>query len=340
MKLDIKDMTLEEIQKLITQLGEKPFRAKQVFQWIHKGVRDFDEMSNLPKAFLEQLREATYLGKMEIVKVQQSANDFTRKYLFRLSDGNFIESVFMKYKYGNSVCVSSQAGCRMGCKFCASAVNGLQRNLTASEMLDQIFNIQRETGEGISNVVIMGMGEPLDNYQAVTRFIKLLHNQEGLNLSLRNITLSTCGLLPEIGQISRELPQINLAISLHAPNDEIRNSLMPINRKYSMASLLETCKEVAANTGRRITFEYALIKGINDSLSHGEELADRLKGINCHVNLIPLNHINENKWKGTDRAYALKFQNVLERRSIPTTIRRELGDDIDAACGQLRNTKF
>lgn len=340
MKKDIKDMTLEEIQDLVCNMGEQKFRAKQVFQWIHKGVREFEEMTNLPKAFLEKLQGVVYLGKIEILKVQHSAHDATGKYLFRLSDGNLVESVFMKYKHGNSVCVSSQAGCRMGCKFCASAVNGLQRNLTSSEMIDQVFSIEREAGEKISNVVIMGMGEPLDNLQGVKKFITLLHAQDGLNLSLRSITLSTCGLLPEIRQISRELPQINLAISLHAPNDEIRNRIMPINRKYSIIPLLETCKEVASKTGRRITFEYALIQGVNDSLSQAEELAEKLKGINCHVNLIPLNNIDENKWKGTERAQVIKFQNVLERRSVPATIRRELGDDIDAACGQLRNLNY
>jgi 23S rRNA (adenine2503-C2)-methyltransferase len=336
MKKDLKDLTIKELERYLEKQGEKKFRAKQIFSWIYKGADRFEDMTNLSKELRDKLSEEAKLGKLEILKVQSSEKDGTRKYLFGLEDGNSIESVFMKYKFGNTVCISSQAGCRMGCSFCASAINGLQRNLTAGEMADQILSIEKDTGEKVGNIVVMGTGEPLDNYENLTRFIENIHEKDGLNIGMRSITVSTCGLVPKMTDIAKDFPQINLAVSLHAPNDSIRNKMMPISKRYPMDELLAACKKHVEATGRRITFEYALVKGINDSDKNAEELAAKLRGVNCHVNLIPLNRVAETGLYGTERTDAERFRDILEKRGIQVTIRRELGSDIDAACGQLR----
>jgi 23S rRNA (adenine2503-C2)-methyltransferase len=293
-------------------------------------------MTDLSLELRQKLEENAEIKRLRILKVQHSEKDGTRKYLFGLEDGNSIESVFMKYKFGNTVCISSQAGCRMGCSFCASAINGLQRNLTAGEMADQILSIEKDTGEKVGNIVVMGTGEPLDNYENLSGFIRNINDKNGLNIGMRNITVSTCGLIPKMIEIAGDFPQINLAVSLHAPNDAIRNKLMPISKRYPMDELLKGCRRHVELTGRRITFEYALVRGVNDSDRNGEELADKLRGFNCHVNLIPLNRVAETGLYGTERADAERFRALLEKRGIQVTIRRELGSDIDAACGQLR----
>lgn len=336
MKTDLKDLTMKELENYLERLGEKKFRAKQIFSWIYKGAGSFGEMTDLSLELRQKLEENAKIKKLRILKVQHSEKDGTRKYLFGLEDGNSIESVFMKYKFGNTVCISSQAGCRMGCSFCASAINGLQRNLTAGEMADQILSIEKDTGEKAGNIVVMGTGEPLDNYENLSGFIRNINDKSGLNIGMRNITVSTCGLIPKMLEIAEDFPQINLAVSLHAPNDSIRNKLMPISRRYPMDELLKACRRHVELTGRRITFEYALVRGVNDSDRNGEELADKLRGLNCHVNLIPLNRVAETGLYGTERADAERFRALLEKRGIQVTVRRELGSDIDAACGQLR----
>lgn len=336
MKKDLKNLTIKELEQYLEELGEKKFRTKQIFGWIYKGVDRFDEMTDLSKELRQKLEEHAEIKKLQILKVQNSEKDGTRKYLFGLEDGNSIESVFMKYKFGNTVCISSQAGCRMGCSFCASAINGLQRNLTAGEMADQILSIEKDTGEKVSNVVVMGTGEPLDNYENLSRFIENIHAKDGLNIGMRSITVSTCGLIPKMMDLAKDYPQINVAVSLHAPNDAIRSKLMPISKRYPMDELLAACNQHISLTGRRITFEYALVKGLNDSDSQAGALAARLRGINCHVNLIPLNQVAETGLHGTERPNVERFRDILEKRGIQVTIRRELGSDIDAACGQLR----
>ena len=336
MKRDLKDLSIKELEQYLEELGEKKFRAKQIFGWIYKGVESFSEMTDLSKELRQKLEDQTELKKLQILKVQNSEKDGTRKYLFGLEDGNSIESVFMKYKFGNTVCISSQAGCRMGCSFCASAFNGLQRNLTAGEMADQILSIEKDTGEKVGNIVVMGTGEPLDNYGNLSKFIENIHEKEGLNIGMRSITVSTCGLIPKMMDLGKDFPQINVAVSLHAPNDAIRSKLMPISKRYPMDELLAACNQHISLTGRRITFEYALVKGMNDSDSQAESLAARLRGINCHVNLIPLNRVIETGLQGTERSNVERFRDSLEKRGIQVTIRRELGGDIDAACGQLR----
>ncbi len=336
MKTDIKSMTLEELGDFLELLGEKKYRAAQIFGWLYKGIYDFSEMTNQSISLREKLEQEAYIEKLAIEKFQVSQKDGTRKYLFGLRSGNAIESVFMKYKYGNTVCVSSQAGCRMNCAFCASAARGFAHDLTASEMVDQIIAIEKETGEKISNIVVMGTGEPFDNYETLCRFIELVHAEEGLNIGLRSITVSTCGIIPKMEEFAEDFPQVNLAVSLHAPNDKIRDTLIPMNKKYPIKPLLETCRKHTEKTGRRITFEYALIKGINDKESHARELAERLAGMLCHVNLIPLNTVSELPFEGADRKAAEHFLALLEAKGIQATIRRELGSDIDGACGQLR----
>ena len=333
---DIKSMTLTELKELMTELGEKPFRAKQIYSWLHEHLAaSWEEMTNLPKS-LKQKLEAYPITALETVDVQISKTDGTRKYLFRLSDGNMIESVLMKYKYGNSVCISSQAGCRMGCRFCASTIGGLARNLLPSEMLDQIYRIQASIGERVSNVVVMGSGEPLDNYDNLLRFIHILTEEGGLHLSQRNLTVSTCGLVPKMYELAEEKLQMTLAVSLHAPNDEKRQELMPIAQKYSMDELLEACRNYFDKTGRRITFEYSLVKGVNDKKEHAQELISRVKGMNCHINLIPVNPIKERDYEQSEKNSIKNFKDMLERKGINATVRREMGRDIDGACGQLR----
>ena len=335
--MDIKSMTLSELTEYVVKQGYPKFRAKQIYDWCHvKVVRDVDEMKNIPKDIREKLKES--FVSLDVVERFESGVDGTNKFVFRLFDGNVIESVFMPYKHGNSVCISSQAGCRMGCRFCASTLMGLARDLTASEMLDQIYAISYITGERVSNVVVMGTGEPLDNYDNLCRFIELLTNKDGLNISQRNITVSSCGLVPEIYRLADEKFAITFALSLHAPNDEKRRELMPIANKYSIDEVLKACKYYFEKTGRRITFEYSLVAGENDGIEEAEELSTLLKGFPCHVNLIPVNPIKERNYKRADANSIQKFKNRLEKNAINATIRRGMGKDIDAACGQLRKT--
>jgi len=336
MKQKIKEMNKKELETFFKNMGEPVFRAKQVFSWMHRGAFSFEEMTNLPKYLREKLDCDTQITYLDILKKQTSEKDGTRKYLFGLLDGNAVETVYMQYKHGNSICISSQAGCRMGCRFCASTVNGLQRNLTAGEMVDQILMVEKDTASKISNVVVMGTGEPFDNYENLCRFIELIHDKDGLNIGLRNITVSTCGIIPKIKEFSMDFPQVNLAVSLHAVDENARNQLMPINQRYPMEELLKACRDYAKKTGRRITFEYTLVAGINDTPKHAQQLRSKLSGILCHVNLIPLNTVSENNWKGTKRELAGQFAEILGQKGIPVTIRRELGSDISAACGQLR----
>lgn len=334
---DIRSLDLREMQQLAERMEEKTFRGKQLFQWVHgHQVSSWDEMSNLSVKFREKLAEEFVLNPLHIEKKQLSKKKDTAKYLFKLPDGNYIESVWMKYHHGNSVCISSQVGCRMGCTFCASTLSGLARNLSAGEMLSQIYEIQRETGERVSNVIVMGMGEPLDNYDNLIRFVKLLSDQDGIRISQRNITVSTCGLVDGIRKLMKEKLQITLAISLHAPNDEIRQQTMPVARRYSMDELLLACRDYFQETKRRITFEYSMIRGVNDSAEQAVELAGRLRGLNCHINLIPLNEVKERSCSRSRQADIERFKKILEKQGMNVTIRREMGSDIDAACGQLR----
>ena len=335
--MDIRSCDEKDMEEIAHAFGEKAFRGKQLFQWIHdKRVEYFDEMSNLSISFREKLKENYVISGVTIMEKQLSRRGDTAKYLFSLPDGNIIESVWMKYHHGNSVCISSQVGCRMGCTFCASTLTGLTRNLTAGEMLSQIYEIQRETGERVSHVIVMGMGEPLDNYDNLIRFIRLLSHEKGIHISQRNITVSTCGLVEQIRRLAEERMQITLAISLHAPNDDIRRCTMPVAKRYCIEEVLVACREYFQMTGRRITFEYSMIRGVNDRVEHAEELAERIRGLNCHVNLIPLNEVKERKCLRSTEEDIRRFKLTLEKYLINVTIRREMGSDIDAACGQLR----
>ena len=335
-KIDIKSLNFTELQKLLEEMGEKKFRAKQLYEWIHKRlVLSFDEMTNLSKDMRKKLDESCTIEGARIIKKQVSS-DGTAKFLMRLSDGNTVESVLMKYKHGNSVCISTQVGCRMGCRFCASTVGGLIRSLKTSEMLDQIYEIQRTTGERVSNIILMGIGEPLDNYDNVVKFIRMISDENGLNISQRNITLSTCGLVDRLKKLVDEKLTITIAISLHAPNDELRREMMPIANRYSIHEIIDACRYYVDMTGRRITFEYSLVAGVNDQPDDIRELTAILKRRNCHLNLIPVNPIKERDFKKPDRKNALEFKNKLEKNGINVTIRRERGSDIDGACGQLR----
>ena len=335
---DIKSLDLEELTEYIEDLGEKKFRAKQIYKWLHQDfVTGFDEMTNIPKDLRDRLKEDACIYVVKPVKVMVSELDGTRKYLYELNDGNIIESVLMKYHHGNSVCISTQVGCRMGCRFCASTLDGLERQLTPSEMLDEVYRIQKDIGERVSNIVLMGSGEPLDNYDNVIKFIKLISDENGLNISGRNITLSTCGIVPMIRRLADEKMQLTLAISLHASDDDTRRKLMPVANKYTIEELLDACRYFFQTTGRRITFEYSLVSGINDTESEAKKLGGLLNDINCHVNLIPVNPIKERDFKQSVKKDVEKFKNVLEKYKINVTIRREMGSDIDAACGQLRN---
>ncbi len=334
--INLRDLQLHEMEELLVSMGQPKFRAKQVFQWIYKGVRSFDEMRNVPKALQEALAQTCVIGNLSPLVIQKSKSDGTRKYLYQLEDGNTIESVFMQYKYGNSICVSSQAGCRMGCRFCASTRNGLARNLTPGEIVSQLMEAEADTGEKIGHIVVMGTGEPFDNYENLSGFLRIVNDKNGLNIGMRNITVSTCGLVPMIERFGEDFPQVNLAISLHGTTDEIRGSMMPVNKRYPLADLLKACKAYTEKTGRRITFEYTLVNGVNDSDEDADRLCRLLKGMLCHVNLIPLNKVAESGFDTVSRARAGEFQEVLEARGIAATVRRELGADIDAACGQLR----
>lgn len=333
--MDIKSMTLSELTDAIIQKGYPKFRAKQIYDWMHvKLVRSVEEMKNVPKDIRQWIAEDFI--SLEIVERYESRIDGTNKFVFRLQDGNVIESVFMPYSYGNSVCISSQAGCRMGCRFCASTLMGLARNLTASEMLDQIYAITRATGQRISNVVVMGTGEPLDNYDNLCRFIRMLTNEDGLHISQRNITVSSCGLVPEIYRLADEGFAITFALSLHAATDEKRRELMPIANRYSIAEVLDACRYYFDKTGRRVTFEYSLVAGENDTKEDAQKLGELLKDMACHVNLIPVNPIKERNFKRADEKSIQKFKVRLEKNGAHVTIRKGMGKDIDAACGQLR----
>ncbi len=334
---DIKSMTKRELEEELLAMGEKAFRAGQLYQWMHvKLARSFDEMTNLSKAFREKLKEEYTYTALQAVQVQESKLDGTKKFLFELEDGNVVESVWMQYKHGNSVCISSQVGCRMGCRFCASTLDGLERNLRPSEMLDQIYAIQLLTGERVSNVVVMGTGEPMDNYDNLLRFLQLLTDENGLNISQRNVTVSTCGIVPKMRQLAGEQLQITLALSLHAATDEKRRELMPIANRYTIQELMEACAYYFEKTGRRITFEYSLVGGVNDTDEDAGRLSALAKPLNCHINLIPVNPIRERDYVQSEAGRVRAFQEKLTKNHINATVRREMGRDIDGACGQLR----
>ncbi|MCI8666796.1 MAG: 23S rRNA (adenine(2503)-C(2))-methyltransferase RlmN [Dorea sp.] len=336
-KKDICSFNYGELAEEMHAMGEKPFRSRQLYEWLHVKLADsFEEMTNLSKSLRGKLSQAYAIPRAEVVERQISKEDSTEKFLFGLEDGNMIESVLMRHPYGNSVCVSSQAGCRMGCRFCASAIGGLKRNLAASEMLRQIYQIQRLTKERVSHVVVMGTGEPLDNYENFVRFIRMVSDEHGLNISQRNITASTCGLVPNMHKLALEGLQITLALSLHGSNQEKRSRLMPVANKYDLQEVLEACDDYFHKTGRRVTFEYSLIEGINDQPEDVRELTAILKPRNCHLNLIPVNPVRERQYRKPDRKNAGVFKNKLEKNGINVTIRRERGSDIDGACGQLR----
>ena len=336
-KMDIKSMNLAELKAYMEGLGEKGFRAKQIYEWLHKKqVSSFDEMSNISKSLIEKLKEDCYLVDLKKEAVQVSKIDGTRKYLFLLSDGNVIESVLMKYKHGNSVCISSQVGCRMGCRFCASTLDGLVRGLTPSEMIDQIYQIGKDVGERISNVVVMGTGEPMDNFDNLLKFIELLTDENGLNISQRNLTVSTCGIVPKIRELAEHKLQITLALSLHASTQEKRLELMPVANKYEIHEVIEACRYYFEQTKRRVSFEYSLVAGVNDTKEDVEQLTRLIRGMNCHVNLIPVNPIKERTYVQPDMEAIHNFKDKLEKNGINVTVRREMGRDIDGACGQLR----
>ena len=335
--MDLKSMTLQEMQEYMESIGEKKFRAKQIYEWFHKHLAlSLDEMNNVPKKLKEKIEQTQEIYGVKPVDCFISKIDGTRKYLFELYDGNIIESVLMKYKHGNSVCISSQAGCRMGCKFCASTLGGLDRNLTPSEMLSQIYYIQRDTEERVSNVVMMGTGEPMDNYDNFLKFIHILTDEHGLHISQRNITVSTCGIVPNMKRLAEEKLQITLALSLHGSTQEKRKVLMPVANKYELSEVLAACDYYFEKTGRRVTFEYSLVHGVNDKEEDAAELIHILKHRNCHLNLIPVNPIKERTFEKPSKKNAMNFKNKLEKSGINVTIRREMGSDIDGACGQLR----
>lgn len=336
MKKDIASLNLDELTELVVSLSQPKFRAEQLFTWLQSGVRSFDEMTNIPIKLKEKLAEGYYIVTANIKKRLESNIDDTVKYLYELYDGELVESVLMKYNHGYSICISTQVGCRMGCSFCASGLNGLTRNLTASEMLSQITTAQKDKNIRISNVVLMGMGEPMDNLSNVVRFLELVAHEKGLNIGLRHISVSTSGVVSGIYKFMEYKFPVTLSISLHAPNDEIRSSIMRVNKKWNVETLIKACKDYIKMTGRRISFEYAVISGVNDSDSCAKELAKLLKGMLCHVNLIPANPVKENSFSKPDRTKILRFCELLNSLGINTTIRRTLGADIDASCGQLR----
>lgn len=336
-KTNILNANPDILAGIVRSFGQKEFRARQIFGWLSKGVESFDDMSNIPAALRAKLEEEYYIGLPKVIVEQQSKTDGTRKCLFEFADGARVESVFMKYSYGNSICISSQVGCRMGCSFCASTMSGLERNLTAGEMLGQILKMRNITGEDIGHVVVMGMGEPFDNYDNLAEFIRLVNNPLGHGLGMRNITVSTCGIVPMIERFGRDFPQVNLAVSLHASNEERRKQLMPVARAYGYDELISACRSYAEKTGRRVTFEYSMIDGVNDSVQTANELASHLKGWQTHVNLIPLNKVEGRTYNAAVNSNIMQFKKTLENAGIAVTVRRTLGADIDAACGQLRN---
>jgi len=332
----LKSMTVPEIAAVLKELGQPVFRAKQVYSWLHKGVRSYEEMTNLPKALRDTLENAYPICPPEVVRKQESQKDGTIKYLWQLHDGNCVETVLMRYHYGNTVCISTEVGCRMGCAFCASTLGGLVRPLEPFEMLDQVLFTQVDSGLPVSHIVLMGIGEPLDNLSNVLRFLELVNSPEGMNISMRHISLSTCGLVPKIDELADHKLQISLAISLHGPNNEIRSQIMPVNRAYPLEELIPACRRYYDKTSRRIHFEYAMIRDLNDSLEHAKALLRLLKGLPAHVNLIPLNHVEESPLKPSTKDAVAAFQKALEDGGVTATVRRTLGSDIDASCGQLR----
>lgn len=339
--IDIKSLTLEEMEEAVVQLGEKAFRGRQMYEWMHvKLARSIEDMTNLSKELRRKCEENFSYTSLKAVKTQESAIDGTKKFLFSLEDGNLVETVWMKYKHGNSVCISSQVGCRMGCRFCASALDGLERNLRPSEMLDQIYEVTRLTGERVSHVVVMGTGEPFDNFDNLLRFIQLLTDEHGLHISQRNVTVSTCGIVPKIKLLAEKKLQITLALSLHAATDKKRQQLMPVAKVYSLAELMEACQYYFTHTGRRMTYEYSLVGGINDKKEDAEELISLLGRQNCHVNLIPVDPVKERNYVESTYEQVQAFKNILEKNGINVTIRREMGRDIDGACGQLRRRQM
>lgn len=334
--MNLKSMTLGEMTQLFKDMGQPAFRAKQVYTWLHRGVRSYEEMTNLPKPLRERLAAEYPIYAPKVVRKQESQRDGTVKYLWQLSDGNCVETVLMRYHYGNTVCISTEVGCRMGCAFCASTLGGLVRRLEPFEMLDQVLFTQVDSGQPISHIVLMGIGEPLDNFDNVMRFLELVNSPEGMNISMRHISLSTCGLVPKIDELAKRNLQLTLSVSLHAPNDAVRDTIMPVNKAYPSQELIDVCRRYYEATSRRISFEYAMIQGVNDSRENAKELLRRMKGLPCHFNLIPLNHVEESPLKPSSREAVAAFQKCLEDGGIPATVRRTLGGDIDASCGQLR----
>ena len=338
MSKDIKSMYEEELKKEFTEMGEPAYRAGQVYKWLHEGVKSFDEMTNISKKLRERLMENYYISNAAIEKKLISSYDDTKKYLFSFRDGEMVESVLMKYHHGYTSCISTQVGCKMGCTFCATGKSGFSRNLTASEMIAQLQAEQQDNHIRISNIVLMGMGEPLDNFENVIRFLKLVSSENGMNIGMRHISLSTCGIVPKIYELADMKLQLTLSVSLHAPNDQIRSRTMPVNRKYNIDELLKACQYYVRQTNRRISFEYAMIDGVNDSVANAEELAKRLKGILSHVNLIPVNAVKGTGYEKSKKESIKRFIAVLERAGITATVRRTLGSDINASCGQLRRS--
>ena len=334
--MTLKSMTLPEMTAALKELGQPAFRGKQVYTWLHKGVRSYDEMTNLPKNLRDTLAQQYPLYAPVAVRKQESQRDGTIKYLWQLQDGNCVETVLMRYHYGNTVCISTEVGCRMGCAFCASTLGGLVRKLEPFEMLDQVLFTQLDSGLPINHIVLMGIGEPLDNFDNVLRFLDLVNSEEGMNISMRHISLSTCGLVPKIDELAKKKLQISLAISLHGPNDEVRDKIMPVNKAYPMDELLAACRRYYEATSRRIHFEYAMIDGVNDTPEAARELLKRMKGLPAHFNLIPLNHVEESPLKPSSKSAVAALQKILEDGGITATVRRTLGGDIDASCGQLR----
>lgn len=334
--MNLKSMTLPELSALLKEMGQPAFRAKQLYTWLHRGVRSYEEMTNLPGALRAALAEKYPIHAPTVLRRQESQKDGTIKYLWQLSDGNCVETVLMRYHYGNTVCISTEVGCRMGCAFCASTIGGLVRKLEPFEMLDEVLFTQVDSGQPISHIVLMGIGEPLDNFDNVMRFLELVNSPEGMNISMRHISLSTCGLVPRIDELAKRKLQLTLSVSLHAPNDRVRNTIMPVNKAYPTQELLDACRRYYAETSRRISFEYAMIDGVNDSVDNAKELIRRLKGLPAHFNLIPLNHVEESPLKPSSKSAVALFQKTLEDAGIPATVRRTLGGDIDASCGQLR----
>ncbi len=334
--MNIKAMTLPELTAALKELGLPAFRAKQVYGWLHKGARSYDEMTNLSKELRQTLADAYPFTTPQVVRRQESKKDGTIKYLWQLADGNCVETVLMRYHYGNTVCISTEVGCRMGCAFCASTLGGLVRRLEPEEILDQVLFTQVDSGLPIGHIVLMGIGEPLDNFDNVMRFLELVNSPEGMNISMRHISLSTCGLVPKIRELAQRKLQLTLSVSLHAPNDAIRNTMMPVNKAYPVAELMGACRDYYQATNRRISFEYAMIQGVNDTPAHAKELLKLLRGLPAHMNLIPLNHVEESPLKPSTREAVQRFQKILEDGGVPATVRRTLGGDIDASCGQLR----